>query len=158
MLKYLLVLALAIVVLACAFSSPISAYCLAVWVNVDENGNLQVHPEIFVNQIPRASMLRGYSVSKVATPRYSWSLNISQIFLQVNVTAKNTNETTFFYGSFTFDTLAEQKITLYREYNATLRTQEFTLYIDARLTVQFSDATLPIEREFHGQYGLKFPA
>jgi len=149
--KLLVVAVIALVAFA-AFAAlqPVEAFALELLVSMTEDYDLVFNPCFYVTMIPRASLLQGKT--SLRTEQYAM-FDIEQVYLNVNATALNVNGTLFFEAQFYFDTLAEQKLQLYRAYDPTNRTREITLRIDARLQVVRVNQT-DIDKEFHGEWKL----
>lgn len=131
---------------------PVQAYVWTISTYINPDFELSVNPNIAVQSIPRYQL----GLTTVTGQRLSWSLNISQIRFDLNVSAANLENQIFFNFTFTFDSLADQIVHITRGYDAALKSQNFTLAIDAVLFVRFGDQP-DILKEFHFSRQMTFP-
>lgn len=113
--------------------------------------DLSVNFGLMEKQISRWQLMNRYSIESKPSSFSTFSFNISQFRLNVNITGNNSQGQTYFYVGLVFDTLADQKIQLFRQYDPALKTSIIIVYLDAKLHVEFNDGTLPIDKEFHFQ-------
>lgn len=130
-----------------------SAFALTLWAHFDENYNVVFSPSLSVEQVSlRILYLQPYAFSD-PIPN-----GIASIHLAVNAMGVNSEGVPFFSGNFTFNTHADQKMVMYRTYDASLRTKTFTLYVDALLSVRFVFNDFPpIDRVWHLTFPMSFP-
>jgi len=157
MLKLLAVAALAFIICLGGFvaSTGIQVYALTILCTYTDDFDLVFNPSFYVAQVPRFSMLRPLTVSQSSVP-LTLIGPVDRIILNINVTATNINGTVFFNGTLHLDTLADQKITFLREYEATAFTNTLTLQVDAYLLVDYSDQP-DMERVYSGSWELTLP-
>lgn len=146
------VFALALIVAAfCLMSNTV--YALTLNLMLDPNFNLGFSPSITVQSISHYQLLQTQSVQTVRTYDF---LGVQSIYLTVNVTAYNTNGTQFLKGGVVIDTLAQQKITFYKEYNAVDYTPTVNVFVDAYLRVDRNGTS--IEKSYHGNWTVTVPS
>jgi hypothetical protein len=153
--KAFIAIMLIIVVLAVfLLAYPVEAYTLEILCGLSDNYELKLSPSVYIQQIPRSTLIQGASVS---APLHTYSLfGVVQVVIKVNATALNENGTVFFDGRFIFDSLAERKIELYRTYDAAYQTSKITLRLGALLFIDFENRT-DINKEYHGSWNLTLP-
>lgn len=146
-----------ILIVGTYYALPLQVYVCEILFNVSQNYEMMFTPSFFLAQMPRYS-LRPYSITIIHPYTYTLFGDIQQILLQVNATATNANGILFFNGSLTVNTLADQKIQFYRDYNSTEFTKNLTLTIDAHLFVDFLNETqTDIDKTYNGQWSLTLP-
>ena len=134
---------------------PLTVYSLSLLVSFTDDYELVLTPDFFITQVPRMNLMSTQGV--VIRERYDlFGLGINSFFCQLNATAVNADGITFFNGSFTINTLAEQKVTFIREYNASDYTNALTLTIAAHLLVDFENST-DIERFYNNTWSMVLP-
>jgi len=138
-----------------AYTYYISAWALEVLVSIGENYQLTFTPSLSLKVRPRASFLLTANPAEVSQLS-PLALGVDWAYLQVNLTAVNVNGTVFFTGRFEFDTLAERKITIYKEYDPALRTKQVKLTVDAHLALNLTGSA-PVDREFHFTWEMTLP-
>ena len=153
--KVFIAIALVIVVLTVILLAyPVQALTLEILCSLSDNYELKLSPSVYIQQIPRSTLIQGASVS---APLHTYSLfGIVQVVVKVNATALSENGTVFFDGRFIFDSLAERKIELYRTYDAAYQTSKITLRLDALLFIDFETGT-DVNKEYHGSWDLTLP-
>jgi hypothetical protein len=155
--KAIIAIVLVILILAVAMLCfPVEVFTLEILCGLSDNYELKLSPSFYVQQIPRYTLIQSASVSSSSSLHTYNLAGINQVVIKVNVTALNENGIVFFDGRFILDTMAEQKIQLYRTYDEAYKTSAITLRLDALLLIDFENMT-DVSKEYHGNWNLTLP-
>jgi hypothetical protein len=143
----------AVLFVACLAFSPTSAFSLVLAFSVSDSYEMSFSPQVLLQQVPRY-MLALVSSYSVRSRPLAWGFN--SLALDVNISALNVNGSLFFFGKFAFNTLALDKIQVYRSYDPALKSSNITLTVDALLNIDFENQT-DVSREYHNSWPLQLP-
>lgn len=152
MLKILGIFCIVAVVLV-VLTFPVQVFTLSIYMYVSEDYDLTFSPNYFISSIPRYTLWSQPSTYLIKGYNF---LGVESVYLDLNVSAWNTNGTVFFDGRITVDSLADQKIVFYREYQRDLFTKNLTVQLDAYVFVDRTNDT-DIEKSYSNQWNLVIP-